>query len=188
MEHQNDNSTEQLKGALSSLIDAYQELLEQNKKLKDTAQTYESKIETLEAKVETLENAKFNIECELETAQQTITTLNSTKQEQNNEIYSMLGKIENLLGGNAKPSIETKEPEVAPKPQASTILEFEADSQKLEEQSLTSLTDFIEEEMVEEEPMKPEEQKEEEGYFAVGNRGGIDLDRMQSLLGGFGKK
>lgn len=188
MENQNSNTTEQLKVALSQLIDAYQDILNQNTSLKQNIEALETKIEALEANIEQLENKKFNLECEIENNQQTIANLTTTKQEQNNEIYSMLEKIESILGSvrsNVGDAIAQQS-----KQQASTILEFEADSQKLEEQSLASLTDFVEEEL---EPTasnnsinKPKE--EANGYFTVANRGGIDLDRMQSLLSGFGKK
>lgn len=186
MEATNSNTTEQLKGALSQLIDAYQDMVNQNANLKQNIESLESKVESLEANIETLENEKFNLECEVENNQQTIKSLTSTKQEQNNEIYSMLGKIENLLGATKAEVVKEVE---LPKQQVATVLEFEADSQKLEEQSLNSLADFIEEDL-EVAPVASDEAPKEEGdgYFAVANRGGIDLDRMQSLLGGFGKK
>lgn len=186
---ENSGTTEALKDALSQLIDAYQNMQDQNSNLKQNIANLEGKIESLEAKIDTLEAEKENLEYNSLKNKEIIDSLSSNKEEQNKEIYSMLGKIESLLGATKEtintPVVVTAQNVAQPKVQTTTILEFESGSQNIEQQSLASLTDFIEEMEAPEEQPKPEEA---DGYFTVGNRGGIDLDRMQSLLGGFGKK
>jgi chromosome segregation ATPase len=188
MEIDNENTTEQLKGALSQLIEAYQVLLGKKADLEQNKKDLEENVANLKSDIERLENDKFNLECDLETANEKINNLTSTKQEQNKEIFSMFSKIESLLGAT-KDSVNVESSSVS----HNTAEEFEADSKKIEEQTVEALSDFVENEIESDKAEKPEEPKSEEakdadGYFSMGNRGGIDLDRMQSLLGGFGKK
>lgn len=187
MEIDNENTTEQLKGALSQLIEAYQILLGKKADLEQNKRDLEENVANLKSDIERLENDKFNLECELETANEKINNLTSTKQEQNKEIFSMFSKIESLLGAT-KDSVTTEPTHE----HHDASGEFEAESQKIEEQSVEALSDFVENEIEPKEEAKEdkkgEEGKDADGYFSMGNRGGIDLDRMQSLLGGFGKK
>lgn len=153
-----------LSEALSTLIVAYEKLQKDNKDLKD-------EVTTLKSEKEQIITEKEQVVFELNTLKEDVNVLSDNSEQQNNSMYSMLDKIESLLGDSNKVT-EEKSNDV----QADEIV-----------------TQEIENIINDQEDYKPEIQvsnnveKEKEVVNDSSESNKIDLNRMASLLNGFNK-
>ena len=140
---QENGTVQQLSKALNQLLNAYEILQEEAKNLKDENVILKKEVDDLQLKNSGLDSR--------------LSALNDTTKHNSNEMDTMLGRIETILG----PNIEEIKEEI--------IEEIESTIEKPKE-VLTEKSLYSEEEVTKE---KEEDNKE------------IDLGRMQSLLNGF---
>ena len=143
---QDNGTVHQLSKALNQLLDAYEVLQEESKNIKEENLMFKEEIGDLELRNRGLESR--------------LSALNDTTELNSNEMDTMLGRIENILG--------------------STVDEVE----KEEENIIENIVETPQEEDKVIEPVV--ETLDNQTYQNKNDNKEIDLGRMQSLLNGFG--
>lgn len=151
-----------LSEALSTLIVAYEKLQKENSDL-------HGEVKTLKSEKEQIITEKEQVVFELNTLKEDVNVLSDNSEQQNNSMYSMLDKIESLLGDSNKNT------------------EVKSDEAQIDEIVTQEIENIIDdqEEYKPEIPVSHNIEEEKEVENSENNK--IDLNRMASLLNGFNK-
>ncbi|WP_419769775.1 MAG: hypothetical protein ACNI3C_10620 [Candidatus Marinarcus sp.] len=147
---------------IAKLNEALSTLIKAYEKLQEENNVLNNQVEKLTLEKNSLIKEKENLE-------EDISNFENSNQQQNTNINSMLGKIESLLGHTSKTSvydkIETKQSEI-----------FENKVNPVNNNTISNI-----------EVMK-EDKSTNSDFEKTGDDGKLDLNRMASLLNGFGNK
>jgi len=158
-----------LSEALNTLIGAYEELQKENDKLNTQVQELSQEKDELSLEKEQITMDKNNL-------QKDVSALSDNSNHQNDSMYSMLNKIESLLG-NDMGNEEEKEEQLPS--HSEEVLEAQLDEVIKESVSYENI-DLNSNN-------SDNEHKEKEAPNTEEQSGKIDLNRMASLLNGFNK-
>lgn len=146
----NHDTISKLNEALSKLITAYEKLEEENN--------------VLHNQIEKLTLEKSSLIKEKEILEEDLSHYENSNKQQTNNINSMLGKIESLLGNDKKDQ-----------PSNQTAQQPSSSSSSVDEIAMKNIEDSLKEDVPAKNSSGSEESK-------------LDLNRMASLLNGFGNK